>query len=68
MGKIRKILKKRCPECYGKLELITEISMDEDNISYSEDYEVCLECGYRKLIISKHNRKIARSMPEDLPL
>lgn len=56
MGKIRKTLKRKCPECFGTLELVTEVSKDKDGVSYSEDYEKCSECGYKKLIINKHNR------------
>lgn len=56
MRKVRKILKRKCPECFGALELITEIRKDNDGISYSEDFEECVECDYKKLVINKHNR------------
>jgi uncharacterized protein with PIN domain len=56
MRKVRKILKRKCPECNAPLQLVTEIIKDADGISYSEDFEECQECDYKKLVINKHNR------------
>jgi hypothetical protein len=56
MRKVRKILKRKCPECLGALELVTRVRKDADGISYSEDFEECQECDYKKLVMNKHNR------------
>lgn len=53
--KVQKTLKRKCPDCDSRLELIIRIQKD-DGVSYSASYEECSECGYQKKISNKHDR------------
>jgi len=53
--KVQKTLRKRCPDCYGKLELVTHIQKN-GGMSFDIVYEECSECGYQKKVDNKHNR------------
>ena len=53
--KIRRGLRRKCPDCDSVLELVIRIQKDE-GVSYSASYEECKECGYQKEIKNKHNR------------
>lgn len=53
--RVRKTLRRKCPDCYGKLELVTRVQKD-DGVSYSASYEECSECGYQKKVLNKHDR------------
>ena len=47
--KIQKTLNKKCPDCYGKLELVIR-TQNLGGVSYSISYEECSDCGYQKKI------------------
>jgi len=53
--KVQKKLSKKCPDCYGDLELVIHTT-EYDGVSYCDTYEECLECGYQKKVVNKHNR------------
>jgi len=53
--KVQKRLQKKCPECFGTLEIIVRVKND-NGVTYSASYEECEDCGYCKEIKNKHNR------------
>ena len=55
MDKKIKTLRRKCPDCGERLELVNRTQKD-GGVSYSSNYEECQECGYSKKVANKHDK------------
>jgi C4-type Zn-finger protein len=62
--KVQKTLNKKCPDCDGQLEIIV-CDKNNNGVIYSENYEECSDCGYRKKVNNRKN-KVERYEPPDI--
>jgi DNA-directed RNA polymerase subunit M/transcription elongation factor TFIIS len=62
-GKIRKKTDKLCPDCEEDNLYITVYENESENITYSQEFYECFECGYKE---SKKNK--ANNHRDDIDL